>query len=161
MTPPIHHCGIQLHQRIHSTSVRHMLRKQLLQKQNKRCYWCQRRIGIWWTKNHKTTSLKRRNILNTEIDHIIPRCAGGSNSPTNLVAACQECNRIRGFLFMRSVSFFNIIGQEPQSAILQRYKLKFSSNHATRQKYAATADKSNNQSGNTQREIVLGSESIK
>jgi len=28
-----------------------------------------------------------------EVDHIIPRCEGGSNDPINLTTACWECNR--------------------------------------------------------------------
>lgn len=26
------------------------------------------------------------------IDHVVPRCLGGSDDPTNLVTACQVCN---------------------------------------------------------------------
>ena len=29
-------------------------------------------------------------------DHVIPRGAGGDNSMDNLVASCNECNRIAG-----------------------------------------------------------------
>lgn len=32
------------------------------------------------------------NVL-LEVDHIIPRAAGGSDDPENLVTACQDCNR--------------------------------------------------------------------
>jgi 5-methylcytosine-specific restriction endonuclease McrA len=28
----------------------------------------------------------------TSMDHVIPRCRGGSDDPTNLVPACQSCN---------------------------------------------------------------------
>lgn len=31
-----------------------------------------------------------------EIDHVIPRSAGGSNDPSNLVAACRDCNASKG-----------------------------------------------------------------
>lgn len=27
-----------------------------------------------------------------EVDHVMPRCLGGSDDPTNLVAACEDCN---------------------------------------------------------------------
>ena len=27
------------------------------------------------------------------VDHVVPRCYGGSNNKSNLVAACQECNQ--------------------------------------------------------------------
>jgi 5-methylcytosine-specific restriction endonuclease McrA len=29
------------------------------------------------------------------VDHIVPRIEGGTDSPTNLVAACQRCNSER------------------------------------------------------------------
>lgn len=28
-----------------------------------------------------------------EVDHIVPRCEGGSNDPINLITACWDCNR--------------------------------------------------------------------
>jgi 5-methylcytosine-specific restriction endonuclease McrA len=28
----------------------------------------------------------------TQVDHIIPRASGGTDEPSNLVAACQPCN---------------------------------------------------------------------
>jgi len=31
-----------------------------------------------------------------EVDHRIPRCAGGSDDPDNLVTACWDCNRGKG-----------------------------------------------------------------
>ena len=27
-----------------------------------------------------------------DVDHVIPRCRGGSNDPSNLVPACKRCN---------------------------------------------------------------------
>lgn len=30
------------------------------------------------------------------LDHVKPRCRGGRNDASNLVAACQECNRSKG-----------------------------------------------------------------
>ena len=30
------------------------------------------------------------------VDHVIPRSAGGTDHPQNLVAACQPCNRSKG-----------------------------------------------------------------
>ncbi len=31
-----------------------------------------------------------------EVDHIVPRCEGGSNDPINLTTACWDCNRGKG-----------------------------------------------------------------
>lgn len=31
-----------------------------------------------------------------EVDHIVPRSRGGSNTPSNLVAACHDCNQEKG-----------------------------------------------------------------
>lgn len=30
------------------------------------------------------------------LDHLVPRCEGGSNHETNLVTACKSCNSARG-----------------------------------------------------------------
>lgn len=30
--------------------------------------------------------------VDAEVDHIVPRCLGGENEPTNLVAVCPACN---------------------------------------------------------------------
>jgi 5-methylcytosine-specific restriction endonuclease McrA len=32
----------------------------------------------------------------TTVDHVVPRSRGGSDDPTNLVAACARCNRAKG-----------------------------------------------------------------
>lgn len=32
----------------------------------------------------------------THVDHVVPRAAGGSDSPVNLVAACARCNLTKG-----------------------------------------------------------------
>lgn len=39
---------------------------------------------------------KRPPSVTLEVDHRIPRCAGGSDSLDNLVAACWDCNRGKG-----------------------------------------------------------------
>jgi 5-methylcytosine-specific restriction endonuclease McrA len=33
---------------------------------------------------------------NLTLDHVRPRCRGGRNDASNLVAACRECNRSKG-----------------------------------------------------------------
>lgn len=142
---PEHKCGIQLHPKIHFIRKKQNIKTELLFAQRQRCYWCRRAIKIWWT-NHPTIHGKRIRVSNGEIDHIIPRCAGGNNEPGNLCVACQTCNRIRGTLFMRGTKFFNIIGQESPLSILERYKKRYSSNQKTRRKYAYLTSNANNQS---------------
>lgn len=31
----------------------------------------------------------------TEVDHIVPKSAGGSDSPQNLQAICKECHQLK------------------------------------------------------------------
>ena len=35
-------------------------------------------------------------LRNFAVDHVIPRCAGGDDDPSNLVAACRTCNQRKG-----------------------------------------------------------------
>ncbi len=35
-------------------------------------------------------------LHNLTIDHVKPRCRGGSNEPSNLVLACRMCNEAKG-----------------------------------------------------------------
>lgn len=44
-----------------------------------------------------------------EVDHIVPRCEGGSNDPLNLTTACWECNRGKAGNPLENV----IIGEDP------------------------------------------------
>lgn len=60
------------------TLLGYELREYLLEKWNRQCAYC----GV------KDTRL--------EIEHIHPRCKGGSNSVTNLTLACHKCNQKKG-----------------------------------------------------------------
>jgi len=51
-------------------------RLRILARDRRRCHWC-------------------GGIANT-VDHLVPRCDGGSNHDENLVAACTSCNSRRG-----------------------------------------------------------------
>lgn len=44
-----------------------------------------------------------------EVDHVIPRCEGGSNDPLNLVTSCWECNRGKAGNPLQNV----ITGEDP------------------------------------------------
>lgn len=44
-----------------------------------------------------------------EVDHIVPRCDGGSNDPINLTTACWDCNRGKGGVSLEQV----VTGEDP------------------------------------------------
>ncbi|NEP13909.1 MAG: HNH endonuclease [Symploca sp. SIO2C1] len=60
------------------TLMGYELREYLLEKWNRQCAYC----------GAKDTSL--------EIEHMQPRCKGGSNSVTNLTLSCHKCNQKKG-----------------------------------------------------------------
>jgi len=57
----------------------------LSEAQNHRCPYCgcAMRLEHGWPDS-------------ATIDHVVPKCRGGNNSPLNLVAACARCNSSRG-----------------------------------------------------------------
>ena len=57
-------------------------RNECVQRQNSQCLYCGTSIGL-------TTS---------ELDHVVPRAAGGGNRRDNLVAVCKPCNAAKGKL---------------------------------------------------------------
>lgn len=46
--------------------------------------------------NHAISCAYCGSTTNLTIDHAIPKSRGGSNSPQNLIHACQKCNCIKG-----------------------------------------------------------------
>lgn len=50
----------------------------------KKCYYCGKVLG----KKNKS------------IDHLIPRCKGGTDSKNNLVDACKKCNEDKNGLLL-------------------------------------------------------------
>ena len=50
------------------------------------------------------------------IDHLKPRCKGGSNLRSNLVPACHECNHFKGsemwLSWYQRQEFYNTVAQE-------------------------------------------------
>lgn len=59
-------------------------RIQLARAQKWCCYWCQQqcRPNQGWQNS-------------ITLEHVQPRCQGGSNEPWNLVMACHRCNHLR------------------------------------------------------------------
>lgn len=69
----------------HTTSVSHLrrmaaIRAKLAKRQNGLCAYC----GEF--------------MLKVTLDHVVPRCRGGTDSYANLVAACEPCNVAKGDL---------------------------------------------------------------
>lgn len=74
----------------------------LSEPQNHRCCYC----------GNQMVEIKRqeRNIVPRDAmtrEHFIPKSYGGPTEKENLVAACQQCNEMRGN--MDAVAFYNLI----------------------------------------------------
>lgn len=57
----------------------HLSKKNILRRDNYTCQYC-----------------RKRQLSRLEIDHVQPRCRGGKNTWTNLVACCRSCNIKKG-----------------------------------------------------------------
>ncbi len=73
----------------------------------------------------KPNKSKKQRKHRLTIEHIIPRCLGGNNSRSNLVAMCHHCNRHRNSVMMILIPpFENIRGSELETSVksdLSRY----------------------------------------
>ena len=73
-------------------------RKSAFDRQAGRCYYCGYRM---WLKRPEELAalapLSNRTAahLQCTAEHLIARCDGGSESATNIVAACRFCNQLR------------------------------------------------------------------
>jgi len=77
------------------------LKRQILKKQNNRCYWCGRKFGEPYLKN---TILK---YLKIHWDHKSPFSYEQTNNNNNWVAACNICNSFKSsFLFKKEEDCF-------------------------------------------------------
>ena len=66
------------------------------------------RIHLFWMphpRNHPFIDILERDYFTcrycgdpnaTHVDHIIPKCQGGTDDPDNLVSACEHCNCSKG-----------------------------------------------------------------
>jgi hypothetical protein len=80
-------------------------------KYNRKSYWAGRRSSTSWVRRSTRFAVYARdrfecaycpNVfppaydgVGLTLDHIVPRSAGGSNAPTNLITACFACNHRR------------------------------------------------------------------
>jgi RRXRR protein/HNH endonuclease len=71
--PEIEGCQYQ-----QGTLAGYELREYLLEKWNRTCAYC------------------ARQNLPLQVEHIVARAKGGTNRVTNLMLACEECNRAKG-----------------------------------------------------------------
>jgi len=74
------------------------LKKQILENQHSKCFWCNREFGVIYFRYN---TIKR---LVPNWDHIVPYSYSYSNADDNFVAACSICNS-----FKSSHVFENII----------------------------------------------------
>lgn len=56
-----------------------------------RCAWCRCVVARYGDPDR----IRLHRAIAT-VDHVIPRCKGGSNDIRNLVTSCMACNRQRG-----------------------------------------------------------------
>lgn len=66
------------------------LRNQMADEQGWRCCYCD--VGM---VAHGPADIETNPTLVT-IEHVMPKSLGGTNDPSNLKAACLECNYVRG-----------------------------------------------------------------
>lgn len=61
-------------------------RLRIYERDGWRCVWCMCHV-------HPTAAC---GSIQATLDHIIPRCKGGSNASNNLITCCAKCNSMRG-----------------------------------------------------------------
>jgi len=61
--------------------IRHTTRLAIYLRDGLACVWCGEGV---------------ESARSLTLDHITPRCRGGTNDPTNLVTACRDCNDRKG-----------------------------------------------------------------
>ncbi|MGY0618443.1 HNH endonuclease [Lysobacter sp. A378] len=67
-------------------------------KQDNLCYYCGVLMllgepGLFLTKHR--VSKRQARLLQCTAEHVVPRCDGGTNGRSNIVAACFFCNHTR------------------------------------------------------------------
>lgn len=75
-----------------------LVRKAAFRLQSQRCYYCY--LPMWQGSPFSFASahglsLKQARLLQCTAEHLIARQDGGSNTRSNIVAACRHCNQTR------------------------------------------------------------------
>lgn len=61
-------------------------RERIARDQGMKCFYCSRTMAFH----------PRRQADSVTLDHLVPRCDGGTRDRTNVVAACYRCNHAKG-----------------------------------------------------------------
>lgn len=88
---------------------------------HKRCAYCH--CQLVWNKDQKNTAT---------VEHLVPKCQGGTEALVNLIVVCQTCNNRRGHTdlldwvkgrpleqwitqkYINSIAFYNVAGRKLQ-----------------------------------------------
>ncbi|MGL4299417.1 MAG: HNH endonuclease [Candidatus Neomicrothrix subdominans] len=67
------------------------LRQAILDRDYWQCHWCRQHVHPTCGGGTGRSYCDRC----ATVDHVVAKVDGGSDHPTNLVASCRECNRLR------------------------------------------------------------------
>jgi hypothetical protein len=70
--------------------LRPSTRVRIYERDGYRCVWCVRMV-VEGRRRGADTSVRLASV-----DHVLPRCFGGSNEHRNLITSCVQCNSRRG-----------------------------------------------------------------
>lgn len=96
-----------------------------------------------WLRDDRRLAIYRQSLLictycgkfclEPELDHVIPRAAGGDNSNNNIVVCCGRCNRMKADSTLEE--FAALIGKD-HSVLLARVNAAYKRNNAADRKHA-------------------------
>lgn len=76
-------------------------RKEIIEKQNNRCFWCGREFGTYYVLSGKKGDKLCKLVVH--IDHYIPYSVKNTDEKENLVASCNRCNSRKSKLMFKNV----------------------------------------------------------
>jgi 5-methylcytosine-specific restriction endonuclease McrA len=80
--------GMEISKKWHEGSIR----RTIFKRQKGKCCYCKRELNL----PVKNSEVNNGNPRTASLEHLIPKCDGGTNDPDNLAVACISCNSIRG-----------------------------------------------------------------
>ena len=78
-------------------------RARLWEKAGRVCHWCRKPTRLCDAPEPDQAT----------VDHVVPRCRGGSDGPENVVSACHACNTQRNQVDMREPGHPNYMARTP------------------------------------------------
>jgi len=90
--------------------------KTLWKRQDGYCYFCNCKTHL------KKKNQRRLKNTTATVEHLIPKCEGGSNRIPNLKMSCNQCNSHRGS--MNAVKWFRIASNAEKLAEFYRLRLE-------------------------------------